>query len=156
MTTLAMDKQIDFRAFSLLTPSTYITVSHNWVFSNDFISSISISSSVNNTLAILMRKGVAIEDFLTVEKFLSYHYEIVASLYGAFDSISQHFDKSSIKLGLFLDPDSDIGNSELYFEVETSLSPEHANEQLAKINKEWLVDSKNKDLASVNITLKFI
>lgn len=141
MTTLAMNRQIDFASF-LTTP--YI------------ISSASISSSTSNAITFLQSQGIVVDNTTAVEDFLTNYYGIVAYLFDIPKKISEYFGDAQLKVGLFTDPDSPDENPELYIEVGTSLSPKQANEKLHKINCEWLLVSKDQDLSAMNITLKFI
>lgn len=155
MTTLAMDKQIDFISFSRFTPSAFVLTWDNFLTEQYVPRSASISSSVNTALAFLLSKNIKIEDATSVEYFLTNYSGVVAHLYDIPDKIIQYFGKSEIKVGLFSDPSANEERPELYFEIETALSPEEANEKLSKINREWILNSDNKDLMDLNITLKF-
>lgn len=156
MTTLAIDEQINFGIPSgFFTPSAYV-VWDKELTEQYLPHSASISSSVNTALTFLLSKDIKIEDSLRVEAFLTNNYGIVAHLYVIPEKIFQYFGKSELKIGLFSDPDVADEQAELYIEVETALSPVEANEKLSKINREWLLASRDQDLMALNITLKFV
>ena len=104
----------------------------------------------------MQSKGVTVEDFVTTEDFLTIHYGITSYLYEVPERISGYFENASLSLGVFSDPDSPEEVSELFVEIETILSPEEANDRLSNLNREWLLSSENEELASLNVTLKFL
>jgi hypothetical protein len=136
-----MDRQIDFTSFLAAPYRIY---------------SASISYSASNVIDFLRSQGVTIEDPAAVLSFLTNYHGIVAHLFDIPKKISEYFENAQLKLGLFSDPDTRDGYSELYIEVETSLSPKQANEKLHRINREWLITSSDRDLGAMNITLKFL
>lgn len=158
MTTLAMDNTINHSILSgVFAPASYtIQWSKNLPFAYATPSK-AIFSDVGDTLTFLQSKGVVVEEFPNVESFLTNNSSIVAHLYDIPQKVHQYFGNvPSLKLGLFSDPDSPKDDTELFLEVETSLSPKQANDKLSQINREWLLKSKDEDLAFFNITLKFI
>ena len=156
MTTLTIDKEIGFGSFgSIFTPTSYVRSWDSSLIEQYVPHSTSISSSVNTSLHFLMSQGITVENISSVENFLKDSYGIVAHLYDVPEKIRQYFGNVSLNLGVFTEPDSEE-DSELYVEVETSLSPEEANQKLSSINREWLFTSEDLDLMSLNITLKFL
>jgi hypothetical protein len=156
MTTLALNNQIDFRDFSTIAPSGYVT-SWNRVLDSQYVArSSSISSGVDTALTFLTLKGVVVENTLAVENSLTNYNGIVAHLYEVPEKISRQFEASGLKLGAFSDPDSGDEHEEVYLEIETKLPPKEANERLSKLNREWLLASGDQDLMSLNLTLRFV
>lgn len=156
MTTLALNTQIDFRDLTTIAPSSYVTSWDRVLDIKYAYQSASISSNVNTALTFLNLKGITIENTLAVESSLTNYSGIVAHLYEIPEKISHYFESSNLKLGVFSDPDSGDNHEELYLEIETELSPKEANDRLSKVNRDWLLASKDQDLMSLNLTLHFI
>lgn len=157
MTTLTLDNPINHSVVrGFFAPVSYsIQWSRNLPLAYA-IPSKAIFSDVDDALIFLQSNGVVIEESPSVESFLTNNSGIVANLYDIPQKVSHYFGNVFLKLGLFSDPDSPEDGAELFLEVETSLSPKQANDKLSKINREWLLKSKDADLAFFNITLKFI
>lgn len=152
-----MDKQIDFASLSgILSPSAYVQSWNKSLIEPYVILSTSISSSANNVIAFSQARKVAVDDPVAVESFLTNYSGIIPYLFDAPKKISEYFGDATLSMGLFSELDSIEDQPELYLEVETALSPEKANAQLSKLNREWLFASNDQDLMSLNITLRFV
>ena len=155
MTTLAMDYQMGFMGLdSVFTPSAYVRTWNRSLGVPLSPSSASISASIDRVLTFVVSQNAVIEDQLAVEDFLANKSGVVAHLYSVPEKIAYYIGKSKMKLGVFSEPDG-YEAPELYLEVETSLSPEEANQRLSTLNREWIWTSNDEDLIALNVTLKF-
>lgn len=155
MTTLAMDYQMGFMGLdSVFTPSAYVRTWNRSLGVPLSPSSASISASIDRVLTFVVSQNAVIEDQLAVEDFLANKSGVVAHLYSVPEKIAYYIGKSKMKLGVFSEPDG-YEAPELYLEVETSLSPEEANQRLSTLNREWILTSNDEDLIALNVTLKF-
>lgn len=156
MTTLAMN---NYNGFIILdnfqAPSAYERVWSRSLAGRFSFGSNSLSNRIDTTLTFLLSNSVVIADRLLVEDFLANHSGMVTHLYTIPNKVSEYFDTNSIELGIFSDPDT-ADTSELYFEIQTSLSPEDANRQLSLINRQWIFASADEDLMGINFTLRFV
>lgn len=157
MTTLTMNNPINYSALNgIFAPTSY---AYDW---NRNLPSVyatpsrAIFSDADDALIFLQSKNVVIEDASNVKNFLTNNNGMIAYLYDIPKKVSDYFGNIPLKLGVFSDPDNPEDSAELFLEVETSLSPEQANDKLSKINREWLLKSNDEDLAFFNLTLKFV
>lgn len=151
-----MDRQIDFSLLNGLFPSSaYVQMWSKNLVAQYAALSTSMSSSASNAIGFLQSQGVIVDEPAAVENFLTNYYGIVAYLFDAPKKVAGYFGSAKMTLGLLHDPEIMDEEPELYFEVETGLKAKEANERLSRINREWLLISKDPDLMSLNITLKF-
>lgn len=156
MTTLAMDNYFGYIGLdNVLAPSAYERTWNRSLVAPFLPSSKSFSARIDTALAFLLSKNVFIEERLLLEDILANNSGIVAHLYDVPTKVAEYFKTNSIEFGVFSDPDSN-DTPEIYFEIETNLSPEEANSQLSLLNREWILSSSDEDLAKLNFTLKFV
>ena len=119
MTTLSIDKQIDF-AYLVggATQSSYVRSWNKNLAAPYTVLSTSMFSSASNAMAFLEAKHVTVEDPAKIESFLTNYYGVVAYLFDVPEKVSKYFGDAQLKLGLFSDPDSPEDQSELYLEIE--------------------------------------
>lgn len=155
MTTLAINKRMIWGSIgNITTPASYSMSWDNSLIDQYLPHSNSASSRIDNALSFIQSQGITIENSNIVEDYLKNNYGILAHLYDLPQKINQYFGNAVLNFGAFSDPDIEE-EPELYIEIETSLSPEKANQKLSLINKEWLFSSEDNDLMNLNITLKF-
>ncbi len=155
MTTATMDKSIDFltpNGFSR--PASFDVIWDN-ILSKNYTQSRSFSSDITNALNFLRKKGVEIEDDISVEDFLTNNYGMLAYLYDVPKKVFDYFGDVPLKFSLFSDPDGQDNFQQVFFEIQTNLSPEKANEKLSQLNRNWLLKIEDKDIYSLNFSLNF-
>lgn len=156
MTTLAMDSNINYQVFDIISaPSVYERRWNNSLPDIFAPSSKSMSTRIDLALSFLHSQGVLLKDRLLIETYIANNIGIVSHIYDVPKKVFEYFDSNDIEMGVFSDPDTD-DDSEIYFELITSLLPEEANHRLSSLNRDWILSSSDEDLMKINFTLKFV
>lgn len=119
-----------------------------------FAPSYSLVSETDLLLSHLRSNGIFIKDTVEVEKFLADHAGIMPYLYELPDVVVSRFGNTNMSLVIFSDPDM-AGESELFLEIETALTPREANPMLNELNSSWLLQMEDRDAYLFNTCLKF-
>ena len=111
----------------------------------------------NLVTSIISLRGIQIENQIEFDKFIKVHSSVITHLLDAPDKFIEYFGRSSpVTVEIFSDPDEESSNEELFFEVQTKLSPKKANETLSRMNREWLMKLPFEESSLLNVALKFV
>lgn len=121
---------------------------------NWYASSYSLVSETDLLLSHLQSNGIFIKDTIGVEKFLAEHAGIMPYLYELPDVVVSRFGNTNMSLVTFSDPDMG-GESELFLEIETTLTPREANPKLNELNNSWLLNIEDDNAHLFNTCLNF-
>lgn len=157
MTALTMDYYTNYPQLETIqTSSVYERIWNTSSLTSTFSpSSKSFSTRIDTALSVLRSRDILISDRLLLEEYLANNLGIVTHLYEVPSKVAEYLGTNEIKIGMFSDPDMNDA-PEMYLELQTTLSPEEATEQLGLLNREWVLSSGDEDLMKINFTLKFL
>ena len=113
-------------------------------------------NSAESVLSFLKSKNCEIVNEKEITDFLKIHANIINYLYESPDVILQYFGDVKLNLELFLDPEVEGDEGELFLNIETDFDAQKAHEKLKEIDKEWLLKINKKDINLLNLNIDFI